>query len=258
MEPITSLQNARVKLAYSLQQRARTRRKERRIVLEGARLIHDAYEQGHKADFILYEAETADPALLERLQTARAELLPVSAEVMQHLSDTQRPQGLLGVFPLPTPPMPRKPDRVLVLDAVREPGNMGTLLRTAAAAAVQIVILAPGCVDPYNPKVLRAGMGAHLRLPVVEAPWADITAYCEGVELRLAAGDGEALYTSLDWTGRWGLIISSEAHGAGEEALAAAAAVVRIPLAAATESLNAAMAAAIILFEAQRQRGFGG
>ncbi|MCU0511218.1 MAG: RNA methyltransferase [Anaerolineae bacterium] len=249
---ITSLQNTRVKLAAALQKSARARRQERKIPLEGARLIRDALLCGHVPDFVLYDLQTADYELVAALQATRAVLMPAAPDVIKHASETQQPQGMIAVFPLPMPRMPRQPGRILILDAVREPGNMGTLLRTAAAAGVEVVLLAPECVDPYNPKVLRAGMGAHFRLPLVEAAWTEIATYCEAVTVYLAAGDAEQPYSAVDWRSPHALIIGNEAHGARPAARLNATRIA-IPMAAGTESLNAAMAATVILFEAQRQ-----
>ncbi len=123
----------------------------------------------------------------------------------------------------------------------------------AAAAGVDLAILAPGCADPYNPKALRAGMGAHFRLPVVEATWAEIAGYCAPLTLYAADAEGEANYDAVDWLKPWGVIVGSEAHGLSADATQLAATRVAIPMAAATESLNAMVAASIILFEAARQ-----
>jgi RNA methyltransferase, TrmH family len=255
MDIITSLQNPRVKLVNGLQTRARTRRKERKIALEGTRLIRDAVERGHQPDFIFYDPKTVDYMLLAMLQDNHFDLAPVTPEVMQHISDTQQPQGIVGVFPLPVPPLPKTPSHLLILDNVRDPGNVGTILRAAAAAGIEAVMLSPGCADPYNPKALRSGMGAHFRVPVVEADWESIGGYCEkeGLSVYLAAADGEKRYDEVDWTAKTALVIGSEAHGIGEEAAQIGVGRIRIPMAAETESLNAGMAAAVILFEAQRQ-----
>ena len=250
---ITSLQNERVKLVYGLQNRARTRRKERKIVLEGLRLVRDAIEQGIRPAFVMYEARTVDYDLLAKLQALDVPLVEISEEVLVHLSDTQQPQGILAVFPMPVPELPRGRKRALILDNVRDPGNMGTILRTAAAAGVNVVMLSPGCVDPYNPKVLRGGMGAHFRVPVIEGQWHEIEGYCEGMAVYVMTGDGTARYDQVDWRGDYAIIVGSEAHGAGSRALSLATKQVYIPMAAATESLNAAVAAAVVLFEAARQ-----
>lgn len=254
MDIITSTQNPRVKLVNGLQTRPRTRRKERKIVLEGTRLLRDAVERGHRPEFIFYEPQTVDHFLLADLQEREFELLPVNTEVMQFMSDTEQPQGIIGVFPLPVPYMLAKPRRVLVLDNVRDPGNVGGVLRTAAAAGVQVAVLSPGCADPYNPKALRSGMGAHFRIPVIEGTWEQIAEYCQPLNIYLAAADGAQTQDAVDWTQPWALVIGSEAHGVSEEATQLEGAQrVSIPMAAQTESLNAMVAAAVILFEAQRQ-----
>lgn len=254
---ITSLQNERVKLAHLLQTKARARRKEGKIVLEGLRLVRDAIMGGHQPEFVLYTPDAVEETLIAQLEASRAALLPVSPQVMAHVSDTQTPQGVLAVFPMPAYALPEKLTRVLILDAVRDPGNMGTLLRTGAAAGVQAVLLAPESADPYNPKTLRAGMGAHFRVPIVEADWASINQVCGALNVYAAAYPGDLRYDQADWRAAWALIIGSEAHGVGADALRLAAGrLVYIPMAAATESLNAAQAGAVILFEAARQRQF--
>ena len=219
------------------------------IVLEGARLVQDALAQGHTPEFIFYtpDTETALPA-------GRFEAEPVSPEIMRHISDTQQPQGIMGVFPLPKMALPRPAQRVLILDAIRDPGNLGTILRAAAASGIQAVLLSPDCVDAYNPKVLRAGMGAHFRIPLAALDWPEMTAYCASLPVYLADSTGDLRYDQVDWRADWGLIIGGEAHGAGEQAGQLATARIYIPMHAETESLNAAMAASVILFEAQRRR----
>jgi len=250
---LTSLQNEKVKLVHALQTQAKARRKESKIVLEGARLIGDAVKQGIVPDFILYTSTASSDSLVSDLNSRGFSLISVSDDVMRHVSDTQQPQGIVGVFPMPHPTLPEKPERVLILDAIRDPGNMGTLLRTAAGAGVQAVLLSPDCVDPYNPKTLRGGMGAHFRVPVVERPWSQIARYCQGMSIYVADSHGDIRYDEDNWSWAWALIIGSEAHGASEVAQHLAMARLYIPLAAETESLNAAVAAGVILFEARRQ-----
>lgn len=251
---ITSKQNANVKLVYGLQNRTRTRRKEHKIVLEGARLVGDALAQGITPLLAFFTPSKTDYDLISQLQQLPTQLIPVSDDVMQHMSDTESPQGVLAVCPIPKPELPESPERVLILDEVREPGNMGTILRTAGAAGVQIMLLSPGCVDPYNPKVLRSGMGAHFRLPIVEAKWYEIAEYCADVPIYLAAGGADLAYSDVDWAQHWALVIGNEAHGVGKAEDKLNGTLISIPMAAATESLNAAVATGVILFEAQRQR----
>lgn len=254
MDAITSLQNDKVKLAYGLQTRTRNRRKERKIVLEGTRLVQDAVAQRNKPLFVLYLPDSADGELIANLEKRKIELVPVSQEVMNHVSDTQNSQGVLGVFHLPSPKLPKNPHRVLILDNLRDPGNMGTMLRTAAAAGIQVVILSPGCADPYNPKALRSGMGAHFRIPLAEANWQEIATYCEEINVYLTTGEGEKSYDTVDWQSPYAIIVGSEAHGAGQKSTELATHRIAIPMAAATESLNAAVAAGVVMFEAARHR----
>lgn len=256
---ISSTQNEKVKLAYGLQNRARTRRKEHKIALEGVRLVRDAMERGHKPMFVLYNPEAIGNDIIKSLKehAPKGDYLAVSSDVMKHIAEAEQPQGIIGVFPLPMPPLPRNPTRVLILDAVGDPGNMGTIFRTAAASGVECVILAPNCADPYNPKVLRSGMGAHFRLPIVEAKWYEIENYCHDLKVYVAMGNGDTRYDTVNWREKWALIIGNEANGVSEQAKTLATAQIYIPMAADTESLNAGIATGVILFEAARQRLVG-
>lgn len=250
---ITSLQNEKVKLARMLQENTRTRRKEGKVVLEGVRLVRDALQAGQSPDFVLYTSDVRDEGLLRLLISIGIEPLPVSEAVMRHISETQQPQGVLAAFPMPQASLPQQLDHVLILDSIRDPGNLGTILRTAAAAGVDLVLLSPACVDVYNPKVLRGGMGAHFRVPVIEMNWGEIGHITQGLHIYIAASDGEARYDRVDWSGRWAIIIGSEAHGAGDEARQLAQMTISIPMASDSESLNAAIAAGVILFEARKR-----
>lgn len=247
---ITSKQNARVKQVYTLQTQARTRRRSGLVVLEGLRLVSDAIHAGYTPEYLLYTPQQSEIQHFVDEQPAPA--LAVDESVMRHVSDTRQPQGILGVFPVPAPSLPEHPRRVLILDAIGDPGNLGTMLRTAAAAGVEAVLLAPNCVDAFNPKALRAGMGAHFRVALAERDWPAIRAYCGALSAYLADSGGGLRYDEVDWAAPWAVIIGSEAHGAGSEAHQMARNRVCIPLAAGTESLNAAAAAAVLLFEAAK------
>jgi len=257
-EYITSLQNERVKLAHALQTQSKARRKEGKMALEGVRLVQDALNRGLQPDFILYDPDAVqqEALTLNSPPSGRGTsgIFPVTPEIIRYLTDTEAPQGVIGIFPIQPPLLPEPLSRILILDAIGDPGNMGAILRSAAAAGVEAVLLAPGSVDAYNPKVLRAGMGAHFRMPILDAPWDRIGAYCYHLQLYLADMTGDVTYDQADWRAPHALIIGSEAHGESEQAAKLAAQRVYIPMAAETESLNAAVAAAIILFEAARQR----
>jgi TrmH family RNA methyltransferase len=248
---ITSLQNERVKLAHALQTSAKARRKAARIALEGARLIADALANGYRPDFILHDPDFYAADVNAPPDTV---WLPAAPEVMRHVCATEQPQGALGIFPLPNRAFPTTLTRALILDGVRDPGNMGAILRAAAAAGVDGVLCSPDCVDLYNPKALRAGMGAHFRVPSAEKTWDTIRAACAGLAVYLADMDGEIAYDQVDWRTPHALIIGGEAHGGSAESYGLATARVSIPMAAHTESLNAGAAAAVLLFESARQR----
>jgi TrmH family RNA methyltransferase len=177
---------------------------------------------------------------------------------------TQHPQGVVASFALPDWALPNAQDSAplaLVSDDIQDPGNLGTILRTAEAAGVAAVLLTPNSVDLYNPKVVRAGMGAHFRLPTFrDLRWEQIRDMLEQMGIppdRLFATDTAAglTYDAVEWSQPTALIISNEAHGLGAEAREAARSnLIGIPMLGSTESLNAAMAATVVLFEAARQR----
>ena len=252
---ITSVQNEKVKLAKMLQGAAKTRRKEGLMVLEGLRLVRDALQTGHQPRFIFTTPDFTDDTVNAHIRAKRIEHLEVSDVVMEHASDTRQPQGILGVFPLPSSNLPPQPKHLLILDSIRDPGNLGTILRTAAAAGVDAVLLSPTCTDAYAPKVLRSGMGAHFRIPLAALSWDDIRHHTRGKKVYIADGSGEIGYYKADWSSGWAVIISSEAHGAGDDAASLAAQRIHIPMSTDTESLNAAVAAGIILFEAMKGKG---
>jgi TrmH family RNA methyltransferase len=185
---------------------------------------------------------------------------------MEAISDVQTAQGVVSVMELATfaaeSVARRRPETVrpalLILDDLADPGNMGTIIRTALAADIERVLLTPNCVDVFNPKVVRSAAGAHLFLPIEgNLAWDEIRlrveAHSPGKVLMAEAGSAH-IYFDLDLTQPFALIIGNEAHGPSQQARELATVPVAIPQAAGIESLNAAMAAGIILYEAVRQR----
>lgn len=252
---ISSLANAQVKRVRRLQSDRRFRMREKAFVIEGTRWLAELVRWVKPPQIIFYSEEwLSTPAHGDILQQLDAPAQPVTNEVMAAMSALTTPPGVLAVVPAHTLPLPDNPGLLLILDRIRTPGNLGTILRTAAAAGVVGVLLAPGCVDAYNPKVVQGSMGALLRLPVHQADWSEIAAQVAGRPVWLAAADGDVTYTAADWRHPSALIIGGEAWGAGDEAQQVATGRVAIPMHGATESLNAAVAAAVILFEAARQR----
>lgn len=261
MHQITSPANPHLKLARKLQ-RKRAREQIGLCLLEGTRLVADALSAGAGFDSVFVERQLAAQAeqipLLTTLQQAGVPLFVVDAALLESISETVTPQGIIALAHLPAPVIPAAPSLVLVLDAVGDPGNAGTLLRSAVAAGVDLIIFGPGAVDAYSPKVLRAGMGAHFRTALCSCDtWAGVIEHLgEGRRLYLAEAQAQVRYDAADWRSTVGLIVGSEAHGPGREARSAATPVA-IPMLGGVESLNVAVAGSVILFEAARQRRAG-
>ncbi len=254
---ISSPDNPRVKELRSLHRHA-VRYRERLFLVEGVRLVEEALAAGLLPRLALYVAERLQEtprgaALLARLAANRA-AFATTAPILDHVADTVTPQGVVAAVPFPEL-APQTEGLVLVLDQLRDPGNCGTILRTAEAAGASLVYCTSGTVDPFSPKVVRAGMGAHFRLPLRVAGWEEIAGLLAGHQVLLAEARGGRPYDAVDWRGPTALVVGGEASGPSAEARRLATTLVSIPMAAATESLNAAVAAGILLFEARRQRG---
>lgn len=258
---ITSSSNPKVKFVRRLQTDRRFRSREKLLVVEGARWMQELLTHQAAPAQIFFTAawQAANAAILQQLaQISHQPPQPVSEAVMAAMSDTETAPGVLAVLPLPELAWPAHPTLLLILDGIGTPGNLGTILRTAGAAGVEGVLLSPGCVDPANPKVVRGSMGALLRLPVRQLDWAGIAAQVADLTVWVAMVEGETAYTAVDWRQPSALIIGSEAAGAGQEAQQVARRRITIPMHGRTESLNAAIAAGVILFEAKRQRDNSG
>ena len=245
-----------MKLVRALQRR-RIRHKERQFIVEGVRVFEDAIGAGHVPAFVFlgpkWEEHERIASLAAQVLEMTAEVYPVGHGLMKSLSDTVTPQGILAVFSFVDLPALRQ-DFLLILDGIQDPGNFGTLLRSAEAAGVDQVILAPGTVDVYNPKVVRAGAGAHFRLPVADLKWPEIAHLVKDRPVRLAEMEAAGTYYDVDWCRPAALIVSNEGTGASAEARGLASERICIPMKGGTESLNAGVAGSVILFEAARQR----
>jgi TrmH family RNA methyltransferase len=255
---ITSTRNPKVQWVRSLQNKAQARREEGVFVVEGVRLVEEALTAGFDARLLLYTEDLGERG--ERVVSGYASrgIQPelVATHVMRAASEVETPPGILAVLVRRELPVPEKLDFVFIPDGVRDPGNLGTMLRTAAAAGVQVAFLPPGNADAFSPKVLRSGMGAHYRLAIRSLPWEKIAECIAEAALRVYladAGQG-AIYSRAGFHQPLALLVGGEAAGAGSFADGLAHERVRIPMPGGVESLNAAAAAAILLFEVVRQR----
>jgi TrmH family RNA methyltransferase len=253
---ITSAQNPRLKLTRSLLGQAKTRREEQAFVAEGVRLVEEALDAGWPFRFVLHAPDLGMRAarLLQNLAERGIGLESVDAALLNSVSETETSQGILAVLEQQVLPLPPAPDLLLVLDRVRDPGNLGTLLRSAHAAGVQAVLLTPETADPFNPKVVRSGMGAHFRLPILPLDWEGVRGRLSGLTVFLAEMEQAIPCWQADLRPPLALIVGGEAEGASAEGRQLADRLICIPMPGGNESLNAAVAGSILLFEVVRQR----
>ncbi len=260
MQRVTSRQNPRLKDAARLVASSRDRRKSGRCVLEGAHLIAVYVERVGAPETLVVVAERADDPELAVLaaRVPTSDVLLVPAALFAEISTLPADIGALAVVVTPTPTMPPPATFHLLLEDLQDPGNVGTMLRTAAAAGVDQVLLSPSSAFAWSPKVLRAAQGAHFLTTIVED--VDLPAWSErfrgqgGHVAAMVARNGAPLHASpLPWP--LAVVIGNEGAGITAPMLAAADLHVSIPMPGGMESLNASAAAAVVLFEAVRTRG---
>ena len=255
---ITSLRNPRIVALRKLTQR-RQRRRQRRFVAEGLQALHMALAAGWCAQEVYHcPACFNGPAamqLVQRFSAGGARLIEVSEHVMQALSEREAPQGVVATFALPQASLTalqlRRPALVLLLDRLRDPGNMGALLRTADAVGAGAVLLLPPCVDPTDPKVLRAGMGSFFSLPVITVdsrPTLLAWLKQQGLPLIGAEAEGGQIWTEVDWRGGLALALGNEAQGLDEMLAAECGRLAALPLHGLAESLNVAVAGGVLMY----------
>jgi len=258
--PITSRSNARVK-ALRASFSGKASRPGELLGLEGEHLIAEALRSGLGFETVF--VRQASEAVLDRPSLAwmrAGELVVLSADVFASAVDTASPQGIAATMVLPEPlATAERPGPVLVLEDLQDPGNLGTLLRSAEAFGARQVMVTPGTVNAWNPKVVRASAGSVFRVPVMRAPLREIAAELvrQGTEMFAAVAQVEGAVSLLELRLPSGcaLMIGNEGAGLSDEALELAQHRVRIPCA--VESLNAAVAGSTLLYEAMRQREVG-
>jgi TrmH family RNA methyltransferase len=260
---ITSRDNSLLRRARSV----RDGKVDELIFVEGLRLCEEALTSGLHIEVAIYSAEIArkDRAarLIEKLARAATKSASVSEKLLASVSYTKTPQGIVVLAARPaddeegfTSNQPVSPFLV-ILHELNNPVNVGAILRTAEAAGVTGVIATADTCDPFSPKALRGAMGSAFRMPIWSgARFAEAIAWCKARKIPTfgAAAGGSKSYTDVDWRQPSALIVGRESTGLSQEETAAADNIVRIPMLGATESLNVAVAAGIILYEAARQR----
>ena len=258
---ITSVKNPKIQHIRALQSRSRIRREMGAFIVEGLRLAEEVFTSDWDVQLVIY-TEGLKPngqRLVDGFAERGVEVELVAPHVMQNASNTKSPQGILLVLSTASITLPSKLDFVLVLDSLRDPGNLGTILRTAAAVGVDAVYIPPLTADPFAPKVIRAGMGAHFRIPIIHAAWGLIEQTIDQHDLQvyLSKADCLQLYTEADFRQPIALVVGGEAFGFSERSQKISHQSLHIPMLNQVESLNAAVAAGILLYEVYRQRDFG-
>lgn len=258
MDTITSTRNPRIVDARKLDQR-KHRQEQGRFAVEGLQLLGMALDGGYAPQEVFYSphlfaGETA-PALLKRFRQSTAQLIKVSAEVMHALSERDTPQGIFATFTLPDAGLEslqlNGDELVIVLDRLRDPGNVGTILRTADAVdARAVVMLAPG-VDLYDPKTVRASMGSLFNLSAIQSDdAAALFNLVHGAGLRVIGADAARgqMWTQVDWRGSTALVLGNEAQGLSADLDSYITDWAALPIYGKADSLNVAVAGGVLMY----------
>jgi TrmH family RNA methyltransferase len=259
-ETIRSAANPFIKRIRSLQRR-RTRYQERAFVVEGFRAVEDVIAAGATVELVLLREDVVTADVTGFLDAHAIGWRVIDARLFDDLTDVGHPQGVLAIVEMLEQPSLADIANLghaplyLILDGVKDPGNLGTLFRSAAGAGVDFVLLTPETVDPYNPKAVRAAMGAHVRVPFAQVDANSLRDVLSSARIvGLAEANGDADYDAVDWTEPSAIVVGGEAFGPSLLAREQATVTVRIPLSGEVESLNAAVAGSLLVFEASRQR----
>lgn len=263
MDIITSNQNASIKNIKSLKAR-RTRDEKGMFFVEGARIVEEAISESDEIQGIIlsegFYSNSDNQSILDRINSLKITVNIVTEKVFKELSETDTPQGILAVMKMNR----CEPDKIItgegfyvLLDSIRDPGNMGTIIRTADAAGFSGVIVSKGCVDVYNSKVLRSTMGSVFHIPIIQFDnTIEAIEFLKSRNIKIIAAhlDGEkSIFESILSRGT-AFLIGSEADGISKEASERADELIRIPMFGRAESLNASVAAGIMIYEAVRQK----
>ena len=262
MKQISSNQNAYIKSLMQLQEKAKRRKETGTFLIEGLREIELALAGGYVLETILFDPNIVDKYSLEKLVSADTEWIEISAEVYQKLAYRDTTEGVLAVaqskslslagLQLSTNPL------ILVAEAPEKPGNIGAILRTADAAKVDAVLIANPKNDLYNPNTIRSSVGTVFTNQIATGSSAEIITYLQANNISIFSAilqESEPYYTQ-DFTAATALVVGTESTGLTQEWRKAATQNIHIPMQGAIDSMNVSVAAAILIFEAKRQRGF--
>lgn len=258
---ISSSNNPQIKNLALLQRKAKARKDQGLFVVEGIKMFEEAREAG-----ILRKAYMSESFYQEKLENPEfftgLDYERVTDSILKQITETMTPQGIMGTVRMPVYTLDQMTSKndpfFLILEDIRDPGNLGTIIRTAEGAGVTGIILNRSCADIFQPKVVRSTMGSIYRVPFYAAEdFMELLTWLKGQEFILYAAhlSGRSYDSKDGFLGKCGLLIGNEANGLSVEASSFADKLIRIPMAGKVESLNAAIAAAILMYEVARQRG---
>lgn len=259
---ITSLHNPRIKLALQLR-RSRGRKQQNRIIIDGVREIERALQCGVALEEVFYCPEDLHAATCESLLTLCCGqgvfAAEVSSSVLAKLAYGQRAEGIVATARRPAtywpPALPPQP-LVIVAERLEKPGNLGGIVRTADAVGAHAVLAADSMVDLFHPNVIRASLGTVFRVPVATASSADVVRWLQDQEMQICAArvDGQRVYTEIDYRQPTALVVGNEADGLSPVWHGPGITPVVIPMLGLADSLNVSVTAAVLMYEALRQR----
>ncbi|MCD4753437.1 MAG: RNA methyltransferase [Anaerolineaceae bacterium] len=258
---ITSANNPKIQHVREILRKKKSRIAEQVYVAEGVRLVEEAVKNEILPKILLYSDAISDRGyeIIKYLQNIEVPIFQVADHLLARISDTKTSQGVIAVLSMEAKPFPATPSFLLIVDRVRDPGNMGTLLRTARAAGVDGVMVLDGSVDVYSPKVVRAGMGAHFSLMIQMITAEELISNFDELHLNrprvfaMVVIKGKPIWVS-DFRQPCALVVGGEAGGVSGEMLEICDERITIPMKDDTESLNAGIAGSVALFEVFRQR----
>ncbi|MDD7412119.1 MAG: RNA methyltransferase [Eubacteriales bacterium] len=256
MNEITSVQNPAAKRLRSLKEK-KFREASGQMLVEGEKLLREAVESGLGVHEVLIDREQAErfAPLAEEMRRAGGQVYLAGTHVLEAVCDTKTPQGVCAAFDLPGMiDLKNAPSRLIALDNVQDPGNVGTIWRTCDAAGLGGMLLAPRCADVFSPKVQRAAMGSGFRVGVWmgELPAALRALQAQGYRVVASSLHGEPFYEASLPAERFVLVIGNEARGVSDEVMELADVRLKLPMRGGAESLNAAVAAGIMMYELTR------
>lgn len=259
MEIITSTSNPKIKFWDKLKSK-KGREKEQRFLIEGTKLIAEAIKGNYHIDDIIIEEDSEQLEVVQKLlkdNEFNPPITMVSKQVVNKLTDTETPQGVFAVLKKKEISLNNilRKQFLLLLDGIQDPGNLGTIIRSADASGVEAIILGKGTVDLYNSKVVRSAMGSIFHLTIIEAELDDLIPMLQQQQFRIFGSSPYAddSYFDIDLTGKSAILIGNEAKGLAKARMETVDQMVNIPIKGGAESLNVAVATALLLYERVRQ-----